>query len=422
MATDPSSLSGMFKEAYGDEVINLIPEAVKLQKAVDFVPSDKEEGNYYNQPVIVQQEHGFTYAAAGAGAFAVNSSVSMVTQNAKVQGTCLLLESVLSYDAAAKASNGKKAFMKATELLVQNMVESMAKRLEIMFLYGGSGLGTGSARSNVDTTHTRITITTANFAAGIWAGLKGAKLDWYQTDKTTKINATLPYTIDKVDIDNKYLYLSNTNTTDLAALDTYVNANPDANHAYFFGANGAECAGVDKIITNAGTLFNIDAATYIDTWKGVSYSAGTGALTFGKLIRGLAGNVARGLQEGVDVYVNPLTWTNLNDDLAALRMLGTNEKGQYALGSEDISYYSQAGKLTVHPHIFVKEGEAFAMPLKRCLRPGATDVTFKTPGMGDQIFFHDPSVAGFRYRVFSEQAWFIETPAWCLKITNIVNS
>ena len=65
--TSPAELSGLFKEAYGDSIENLIPEAAKLTKLIPFVQRDKETGNKYHQPVIVASEQGVTYAAADAG-------------------------------------------------------------------------------------------------------------------------------------------------------------------------------------------------------------------------------------------------------------------------------------------------------------------------------------------------------------------
>jgi hypothetical protein len=64
---DPSSLTGLFYEVYGDDVINLIPESAKIVKAVPFAPAEKQEGNKYHQPVILSYEHGVTYAAPDAG-------------------------------------------------------------------------------------------------------------------------------------------------------------------------------------------------------------------------------------------------------------------------------------------------------------------------------------------------------------------
>lgn len=424
MPTDPAALTGLFKEAYGDDLINLIPECAKVQKAVPFIEKSKEEGNFYNQPVVVQQEHGFSYGSATDGAFTLAGSVSMATQNAKVQGSQIVLQSQMSYDAAAKAAGGgKKAFRDSTELLFENMAESFRKRVEIMDIYGASpnGIARINARTNQSATQTRLTITLAEFAAGIWAGAKGMTLDAYQNDGTTKINTNGVLSVASVDLDNRYLFLNGI-AADITALDTYVNANADLTKIFFAGAKAKEAAGIDAIVVNAGTLFNISAATYTDLWKGVTYSAGSGVLTFGKVIRGLAVAASRGLDETTTLYVNPLTWSNLNDDLAALRRFPDRSTGKFVQGADSIEYYGPTGVVKVEPHLFIKQGEAFAIPMKRMLRPGAVDMTFKIPGMGEQMFVLMASNAGFEVRAYTDQALFCETPSRMVKFTSIVNS
>jgi hypothetical protein len=43
-----STLSGLFKEVYGDKLENLIPESAKLIKLVKFESQEKELGNLYH--------------------------------------------------------------------------------------------------------------------------------------------------------------------------------------------------------------------------------------------------------------------------------------------------------------------------------------------------------------------------------------
>jgi hypothetical protein len=424
MATDSTALTGLFKEAYGDDLINLIPEAAKIQKAVPFIEKSKEEGNFYNQPVVVQQEHGFSYGTTSDGAFALGGSQAMATQNAKVQGSQVVLQSQMSYEAAAKAAGGgKKGFRDATELLFENMAESFRKRVEMMLLYGNSdnGIGLVASSSNVSGTNTRLTIVLSEWAAGIWAGGKGMKLDAYQSNGTTLINSNATLVVSQVDLDNRYVYVDG-NSSDITALDSYIGSNPNVTKIYFFGARTKEATGIDKIITNTGTLFNISAATYTDLWKGVSYSAGSGVLTFGKVIRGIANAVSRGLDEKVTAYVNPLTWANMNDNLAALRRFADRQGGKFVQGAEAIEYYGPSGVIAIEPHLYVKQGEAFAFPLKRMVRPGAVDMTYKIPGMGEQLFVLMQNNAGFEVRAYTDQAAFCETPARMIKFTNIVNN
>ncbi len=48
-----ASLNGLFKEVYGDKVQNLVPDNVVLMNMIDFVPMDKQTGNLYHQPKLL---------------------------------------------------------------------------------------------------------------------------------------------------------------------------------------------------------------------------------------------------------------------------------------------------------------------------------------------------------------------------------
>lgn len=420
--TDVSQLNGLFKAVYGDSIVNLIPESSHLIKRVKFVGSDKETGDTYNQPVVLSNEHGVTYAVAGSSAFTLKDSIALTMKNASLQGSQMVLRSSLSYDAAAKASNSKKAFVKGTELLVENMLESITKRLELQLLYGQSsgGIGNADSSSNDDTENTTITLTAASWASGIWAGSENANLDFY--DAASKKNTNAVLTVVSVDLDNKAVKVKG-HATDIAAIDTFIAADSD-DSAYFQweSAYGNEFAGIDKVITNAGSLFGISAADY-GLWKGNSHSAGSADLTMAKLLSGISKAVERGLNESVTTYLNPVTWSKLNSDMAALRRLDSSyNKSEGKQGSESIKYYGQNGEVEIVSHNMVKQGEAFVLPLKKCRRIGSQEISFKRPGSNDQMFRELADKAGYELRVYTDQAFFCETPARCVKITGIVNS
>jgi hypothetical protein len=419
--TDPGQLDGLFKEVYGDDVISLVPDSAKLVKTIGFVSADKELGNKYHQPVVLSNEHGITYAAADAGAFALNSSVALTMKDAQVQGSQMVLRSSMSYDAAARASNSKKAFVKGTELLVENMLETMTKRLELQLLYGGSsgGLGNASSSATDGTSATTITLTAASWAAGIWAGAENAEVDIYDGSSQKNTNATL--VISEVNLDNKTVKVTG-NDTDISTIDSYINLD-SANSTYFVwrGAYGAEMSGIDKIITNSGSLFGINASTY-NLWKGNSYAVGA-ALTIGKVLGGISRAVERGLDEDVALYINPLVWKDLNSDLAGLRRFDSSFKEKGIAGNRSIQYHGQNGIIDIIAHNCVKQSEGFALPTKKAKRIGAVDITFKRPGGGgDQMFRELSSNAGFELRSYTDQAVFIETPARCVKFTGITVS
>jgi hypothetical protein len=422
MATEPSNLTGLFKEVYGDSVENLIPDAAKLTKRVPFVPKAKQNGNKYNQPVVVNQEAGFTYAGPTDGAFALNDAVSMQLENAEVQGSQCVLRSALAYDSAAMSANSKAAFLEATELLVENMMESSAKRLEISSWYGRLGIAAVvlNSDSNVSATRTSFTISAASWSSGIWSGLEGAKLQFYRPDLTTLISsgADSIFTVYSVNPGSRVITVDGT-ATGITALDTAIGSY--AVVPFFNGSNGKEMYGIDYIIQNTGSLFGIDAAVY-DLWKSNVVTV-SGQLTMGKILSAVSVAVGRGLNEDLTVWVSPATWANLASDLAALRMYdGSYNKSKAENGMESICYYGQNGKIEIISHNIIHDGDCFGLPLKRVKRLGAQDISFKTPGRDDEIFLQLPSNAGFELRNYYNQAVFIETPARCFKITGFTNS
>ena len=165
-----TTLNGFYKQIYGDSLINLIPESAKFIKDVPF-ERRKKLGDKYNVPVVLQAEQGFTYNDGDGTAFALNGALAMGTKNAQVRGAEKVLQSQISYKAAAAATSNKEAFADATSTLFENMVESMANRLELSSFYGGSSLGNGSGSGTSGSSlgaatfqqvTTTITVTTAN--------------------------------------------------------------------------------------------------------------------------------------------------------------------------------------------------------------------------------------------------------------------
>jgi len=414
-----STLSALFKEIYDDSAQSVIPESVKLQKKIKFKQGDKELGDKFIVPTMLSHEHGVSYLGANSGVSTLQDVNAAVYKEAQVDASAMLLRAAISYSSAAKMSNSKKSFMKWSEMLVSNMVGSMAKRLEISLLYGQTGIGTISASSS-STSPSVLTLTTASWASGIWAGMEGCELDVWASNLTTQRNSNATLVVSAVDLSARTVTVTG-NNTDIAAL-----AATDV--IFFRGANAGssvfnEFAGVDKIVSNTGTLFNISASTY-GLWKGNSYSAGSAALTFSKVLAGLALAVERGLAEDVCLVVSPKTFANINSDLSALRMYDSSYSSKIQeQGAEGIKYFHQGGMVEVVPSIYCKEGEGFAFPVAKAARIGSTDLTFKLPGKEDgEIFLQIPDKSGYELRCFTEQALFCYQPAKMVKFTSVVNS
>lgn len=396
------SLNALFKQVYADKIQNLIPDGVKLYKMVKFEQKTKL-GNSYNQPVILGLEHGVTYAASDDDAFALNDAVAGTVKNASVRGNPVVLSSVLGYKAAASAVGGnEKSFMDATKFLVANMVRSITKKMEISMIYGGSGLGTVASVAGTD-----IVITTAQWASGIWSGAENMPIEITAADGTTVRGETY---ITGVNLETRTLTLNalpgGTVATDIVWMKS---------------ARGNEMAGIHKILTNTGTLFDISAATY-SLWKGNSYNA-AGALSLAKIERAIALAVAKGLDTDVTVLVSPATWADLLVEQTALRKFDSSYSPDgLKSGAKSITFYGQNGMVSIEPTIYCKEGFAYILDMDSFLRVGACEVTFERPG-GEGKFFQDLEArAGYQLRAFSDQALFCDAPGRSVVISGIVNT
>lgn len=398
------SLNALFKETYAEKIKDLIPEGLKLYKMISFLPKDKQPGNLYHQPVILGHEHGVTFASSDDDAFNLNAPISGQTKSAEVRGNPLVLRSALGLTAASRAAQGdKQSFMNATKYLVGNMLRSISKKLEIEMFYGQMGYGAvASVAGNV------ITMTTAEWAPGIWAGAEKMPLEIRDsTGATVRGNCVVTL----VDLSAR------TVTVDLMPAGVVA-----TDVIWHKGAYGNEFAGLHKILTNTGSLFGISAASY-SLWTGNTYSAGSAALSLAKIERAISLAVAKGLDSDVTCFVNPKTWADLLVEQTALRKFDQSYSPEKAdSGSKSIKFFGQNGMISIDPSIYVKEGYAYIIDPKDYDRVGSADVSFERPGMEGRYFRELDNNAGVELRCFSDQALFCSAPGRGVIISAIVNT
>lgn len=399
------NLNGLFKETYANKLEQLIPEQVKLMNMIPFLPKDKMPGNLYHQPVILGLEHGITFASSDEDAFNLQAPVAGVIRDAQIKGSPAVLRSFLGYTAASRAAQGSaQSFMDATKYLVANMLRSMAKKLEIEMLYGQNGYGAVASVSGVN-----ITIDTAEWAPGIWAGAEGMPIEIADATGTTSRGESI---VQSVNFETRVITL-NSAIPGVVATDVI----------FHKGARGNEFIGIHEIINKqTGTLFNINVGTY-NLFRGNRYDAGGSALSFTKLNLAAARAVEKGLEGKLLAMVNPRAWANMLNDQAALRRYdGSFSKKKLENGSEALAFYSQNGEIEIQPSIYVKEGYGYLLSTEDWCRVGSSDMTFKRPGQGDQFFRDLENSAGYELRLYTDQAVFCSAPARNVLLYNIVNS
>lgn len=417
MTVTVDQLSGWFKRVYADKLERAVPDFAILRKEIPFKKQEKL-GETYNFPVKLTRSHGITWngGATAGTAFTLNSAISFLTKNAQLSGSEFMMRETIAYGTIARSGSGNdESYGPAMDEVPLEMQEASNFYLEMALLYGGMDIGAVESQSGSSTTRAFV-ITKLTWAAGLWTQMEGAALDAYSLSSglpNTKLNTNAVILVTTIAASTRTINTSG-NATDLDAVIAGSVFVP-------VGAKGNWFDGINRIVTNTGTLFNIAGATY-NLWLANTYSLGSVAMTLTHAQRGITSAVVRGLMEPVTLLMSTYTWTDINNDLSALRRYAESTKQSLDIGTEKISFYGANGRMDLMAHPMVKAGEAFALPLKHFKRVGSSDITFKLPGMPEgQFFRHLTDQAGCELRCYFDQAVVCTKPARCVKFTNIVN-
>lgn len=395
-----ATLNGYFKETYADKIQDLVPEGVKLLKLIDFNSAEKSPGNLFHQPLDLGLEHGVTYGGSAGDAFQLAASIASSSADAQVKGCEMVLVSAISVGAASRSATSKGAFEQITKRKVQNMLKSMHVRLEVQLLYGQVGIGKVESITGND-----ITICDAEWAPGIWAGSTNMAIDI----KTSAGVARGSCNVVSVNMDTKTI------TVDLAPVGVTGNAdseNSAADVIWYKGAFNKEFAGLHKMITNTGTLFNVDASAY-QLFKGNTIQVGSSEaakafISFEKIEEGISRAMEKGLDEqDVVCLVHPKHWTKLMTDLAAKRVYDSSYTDkEFKQGAKSLKFASQVGEIEIVSSLYVKEGFAYIFSPEDLERIGSSEVTFDMPGMEGKFFKLMEGYNGYELRLYTDQALF----------------
>ena len=417
---DLTALNGNFKERYANKIKDLVPMQNWLIKNIPNV--DKRVrvlGNLYHQPVKLSSGQGYTYNSDGT-AFTFNTPRALKLDDAQVQGFELVRSDIISFNAISRSDNKDKAFSKAVDLTIDDMVTGISSRLEATLLHGRMGLGEADSSSNVDATHTTVTLTAASWAGGIWARNINAQIQFYTVagDTLVSTGADSIFVVESVNSTSYTITVSGT-ATGITALDTALGIGNS--NIFFYGAHNVEGVGLVKIASNTSTLFNIDASAAGNAlWKGNIYSAASGPLTFSKLQKAITLPVDKGLDQDVTVLVSTPSWSDLVTDQAAARRYGDVRSKKFDNGAEVLEFLSSNGTMEIVPHPMVKRGEAIIVPLDSLSRVGSTDITFNMPGTDENMFLRVSGKAGYEAVVYSDNTLFSDCPSQSCYISDIV--
>jgi hypothetical protein len=428
MALDGTTMEGMFKDTFG-ELVKTTPEFAVWSKDIPY-KNQAKVGKNYIFPVQFRRGHGITLqsGATSLTAFTLNAVKSGQSDDASVSGSTYVGRESFAYKAVASATGDNKysftnIFMNGVEDLV--MTANFYK--EALIGYGQTSFGIFNEVSGSSTTAT-LDLTAASSAPGLWAQMEGAYIDVYSdTAFGTKRNSNAVIEVTGIDYDPDTGVVALSllgNATDIDAIALGDVAVPRG----WYSSGHKSMAGLDKILTNSASIFGIDPATY-PAWGGTQYSCGSTALTFAKLIKACVAITVRCgmVDDVVKVYCSPATWTDLNNNHAALRRFSESTKASLDVGTRKISYYSVTGSvIEITPHPMCKQGEAFVGITAFACRGGVTDVTFDLnageTGQNPRFLMELADAAGFEIRCMWDLFVILEKPKAWVKLIDIVNS
>lgn len=429
----------LFKNNYGKIVEKMLPVDLPLQKDIPFNQKQKVGANYI-EAICLTNETGWTLSAS-ANLFDLNPAISGVVKDATVGSYISVLPSVLPWGIASRTAGGDDvAFYDATKYVVKNNLRSHMSLQETLRLYGQSSTflgqisyatatyrgasfvaGTGTLTvtptttltftNGVNTTSKAILFAPGSFASGIWVGREGVKIN--QIDSTSTVVASGKL----VSVNSELGYI----TVDFVPIVPTATTGAGAMYLCFQGQESLQdYPGIQNILSNTGTLFGINTASY-SLWQGNVANLNGTKLTLAKYNSAVADAVNHGGVQGeMTCYLNPRSFSTLTTSAAGYRMLDSSYKeSSFENGFETIRFYSQNGVSTFVSHRMVKEGDAFALFLPSWSRSGSSEVSFSIPGMNKDIIFPLESQAGYCFRSFSDQYIFCDMPCWNIYFSGI---
>lgn len=416
MSNTTTTFAGFLKTKYAQRLVNTVPEAFVLTRDAPFAQARKI-GEQYQQAVITKLEQGGTYSAAGAGAFSLNAATAGQISKALVDSAQFVLKSAIDYETLSKAvSKGDIAYGSAADQLLKNMALSARKRLEIDLWAGQYSHGLGEIDTGYPSGQV-IQITEATWAPGFWVGMEGAACEFYATGFGTKRTNTTTYAeIESVDIANRRITFDGTPAipTDVVATDQVIFKGQRYDTSTWSSFKGLLAIGEQT----SGNLFNIAVTNSI--WGPEQYGS-VGSISFSVLQDAAVTSVVKGLDNGATVYVPVKAWADLLTEQAALRRYGGSFDGRTRLtnGGRAIEFLSLTGTLEIKPSIYCPQGTAVIVPKDSLVRVGATDVTFKVPGMDQTMMQVSDTTAGVSLFCYYNQALFTAEPGQMTLLTGI---
>lgn len=407
-----NTLNANYKAVYADDIVEMIPDGVKLLKDIKFVEGDKQQGGTYHQPICTALEHG---ASFGVGEDIINleAAVAGKLEDLTVTGFQMVMRAQWGWTAISRATGKKAAFRNATEVILTNLMKSHKKKLEALMLYGQSGIGVVGSISGND-----VRLTDATCAEGLWVGAKNMPIDFWTgaTYSTQTLSKSTTITAVTIAPSSPYVTLTVADSSGILANDTI----------HFKGSHGKEFMGIHKILTQtSGTLFGLSQSSYPDLLQGTAGPSTAGQLTYQKIVKAAALAMPKGGEGKFKVYCHQESWQDVVNDMESARDFGDYKPTILERGVDNIKFHSVAGLIELVAHTAIWRGYAYGLLQDGTWKKvGSTDVTNHIPGLqqsGD-AFLVMSNTAGVESRTYSDFALICDAVARSFYVSGLTQS
>jgi len=387
--------SGLFKKVYGSKT-DLLPSGFPFQKLLQ---SKKTGGESHQEAIQLSHENGVTLIGESGEISNFEDAAAGVVKQASIKCKEIFLSSALPTGAISSSTGGgDKAFYSATKDRVAANIAAHSRFREQLALYGQSnGLGRVSYLSGdfrdvtfadgggtiggvvitagINASSKVIMLEPSDIASGIWQGAEGMAIEQIDaSDNTVADGGDASGKVTAVDLRNGLI------TVDF----TPVSATAEGSHYLALKNQNTEkdMHGAKKILTNNGTLFGINAATY-GMWKGTNAEI-DGKLTFSKLAEVLEQLCDFGLTKDVEVQISFESWKTILTEADALRQTDSSyDSKKITRGHESIAFHFVNGVARIQPNRFVRRGDAFIFAQDDWKMIETAGIGFKVPGADD---------------------------------------
>jgi hypothetical protein len=418
-----SAMSPLMKVRYG-KFINPLPEENTLSNFSTFVPKEQRPGKRFEFPIKVSHEHGVTYDVTDT-AFALSAAIDATMKTAVIDGATIMVVANIAYVVMSRGKQGSGpgaqggTFWDPFDFKVESTMVSGEIRRELAIGYGPGtasaavcniGVTAAAAISGADLAAGQVVrLTTASWSAGIFINLLNAEVDIYQSDSSTLRAAGVSITA----IDPTQCRLTLQKDGETASVGS-------GDVILLAGSKGRSCIGLQGILENATTIFEIDAAA-IPMWRALSFPV-SGALSRAKIGQMAARIHPTGLRTGGKLFVGAPAFQDLVEETALLQTYPENTAKIKRQGAANLVYVTSIGEINVTMYSYMKQGFGFFIAKNVMKRVGTTDLTFSLEGTNEWFYHELANNAGGQIRLFSNQAPILETPWFCSILTGIASN